>query len=49
MVKKVTHPVPHEELVRERTETHLQLFARLAKITNMHGHPGPRKPKKAGK
>ena len=26
-------------------ETHMQMFARLARITNMHGTPGPRKPK----
>lgn len=32
-------------------ENHMQVFARLAKIKQgeMHGPPGPRKPKKSGK
>lgn len=26
-------------------ENHLQVFARLSRVVNMHGHPGMRKPK----
>ncbi len=29
-----------------RNETHMEIFARLAKVKNMHGAPGPRKPKR---
>lgn len=32
-----------------KAENHMQVFARLAKVTNMHGHPGMRKPKGGGK
>lgn len=45
MGKKPSHPAPESE----RNETHMELFARLAKVKNMHGHPGPRKPKGGGK
>jgi hypothetical protein len=31
------------------TENHMQVFARLASITNMHGTPGPRKGRGGGK
>lgn len=40
------HPRPPEhrsDTVSE--ENHTQVFARLAKVVNMHGTPGDRKPK----
>jgi hypothetical protein len=46
MAKKARLPRPVPE---PKEETHLQLFARLAAVKNMHGHPGPRKPKGSGK
>lgn len=30
-------------------ENHMQVFARLARVVNMHGRPGPRKPKGGGR
>ena len=32
--------------IEERSENHQQLFRRLASVIQMHGKPGPRKPKK---
>ena len=44
MVKKhIGHVVEHDTISKE---THMEIFKRLAAIKNMHGHPGPRKPKK---
>jgi hypothetical protein len=49
--KKVATPRVEEDRDKDNisTENHMQVFARLSKITNMHGHPGPRKPKGGGK
>lgn len=41
--KHPKHPIEHDTLSKEN---HQEIFRRLAKIANMHGHPGPRKPKK---
>jgi len=32
-----------------KEENHMQVFARLSKVVNMHGTPGIRKPKGGGK
>lgn len=47
MARKNKLPVPRSDEVRE--ENHMQVFARLAAVKNMHGHPGMRKPKGGGK
>lgn len=44
VVKKKTGKVVEHDTISK--ETHMQVFARLASVKNMHGHPGPRKPKK---
>jgi len=41
--KHPNHVVEHDTVAKE---THREIFARLAAVKNMHGHPGPRKPKK---
>lgn len=46
MARKPKKLVLHEE---PREETHMEVFRRLAAVKNMHGHPGPRKPKGGGK
>lgn len=53
MVKKTPsnkdpHRVERGKVNTVSLENHMQVFARLAKITVMHGHPGERK-KKGGK
>lgn len=47
MASKNKTRLPRPEEPRE--ENHMQVFARLAKVVNMHGHPGARKPKGGGK
>lgn len=44
--KKAGKVIEHDTISKEG---HMQIFARLASIKNMHGTPGVPKPKKGGK